>query len=46
MSTAALLRAEGEARGRAETLLELLSIKFTYVPADIETSSVRHRRAS
>ena len=29
-------RAEGEARGRAETLLELLNIKFTRVPADIE----------
>ena len=29
-------RAEGEARGRAETLLELLDLKFAQVPADIE----------
>lgn len=28
--------AEGEARGRAATLLELLDIKFGQVPADVE----------
>ena len=40
MTTADLLRAEGEARGeargRAATLLELLDIKFGHVPADVE----------
>ena len=44
MTTADLLRAEGEARGRAEgraegraaALLELLDIKFDQVPADIK----------
>ncbi|MGC4243560.1 MAG: hypothetical protein QM686_15025 [Herbaspirillum sp.] len=44
MTTADLLRAEGEARGRAEgeargraeTLLELLSIKFAQVPDETE----------
>ena len=40
MTTADLLRAEGEARGeargRAATLLDQLDIKFGHVPADIE----------
>ena len=40
MTTADVLRAEGEARGRAagraDTLLEQLDIKFSDVPADIE----------
>ena len=36
MTTADLLRAEGEARARIETLLELLDIKFGHVPADLE----------
>ena len=40
MTTADLLRAEGEARGeargRAATLLEFLDIKFGHVPADLE----------
>ena len=40
MTTADLLRAEGEARGesraRIETLLDQLDIKFGHVSADIE----------
>lgn len=43
MTTADLLRAEGEVKGRAEALLDLLSIKFTHVPADID---VKVRSAS
>ena len=36
MTTADVLRAEGEARGRADTLLEQLDIKFSDLPTDIE----------
>ncbi|MFI1912291.1 Rpn family recombination-promoting nuclease/putative transposase [Nocardia sp. NPDC020380] len=35
MSTAERLRAEGEVRGRAEALLELLVVKFGAVPASV-----------
>ena len=33
MTTAEMLRAEGEARGRAEALMQLLTLKFGPIPA-------------